>query len=102
LVWAFFFFKEILAPLWPFTTVVFASIFTVVSFRSRWSNAILAIAGIALYATGWFIASTYGPFLASFVSCIGILMWFTGAIRSTIGSFRQNINSAAERTQKCQ
>lgn len=71
-------FLAALAPLWPATTILFVTVFTVIAFE-RWHTAVLSISGITLYTLSWYLYSskTCGQMSASVICCAGIAMWFS-------------------------
>jgi hypothetical protein len=74
-------FGLVLRELAPFVTFLVVLLFTLHTFK-RWTDALLAIAGIALYAVSWCAVHYWGNASGQLICFAGMLFWFSAVFRS--------------------
>jgi len=81
-------FVDILRPLSPVITILFAAIVTLMAFRHR-TAAILSVGGLSLYAISWLAVGVYGTYVGMFVCLLGIVAWLYASFLPTFMEARQ-------------
>lgn len=80
------FLRVFVAPIAPVITVLLLALFTLLA-CSRWTTAILAVAGIVLYAASWPAVHAWGTLPGMSIWAVGIIVWFAAVFKSVAHQF---------------